>query len=489
MLENTKNYEDVSEKRSINYKEVERALPIVRKFIVSKQRILYGGMAIDLSLKAAKQDGIYKDDAIPDYDFMSPDFYNDSNELAIILQKEGFTNVSSINALHLTSRRVRVNFVPVADITYIPQSIYEKLPTIKVKDLKVIHPDFQRLDMHRAFNIPFENPPMEVVMHRFKKDQTRFRLLDAAYPIMPPDQKFDYDTKKQTTIVMSKEYLVNGVIGGLAAYGLMYQCLEAMLKEYLPEEEMPDIAKVEVEGSKTDLKVSFPAAWPIMTRFNILTDDFPTLAEKISKKTKTEPEYHNRYLDNIRPRAIYIDSGNEWWYEIFDVKGTLLPCYLVEDFMNLYNSKQAPYFKNMRIVQPQYLAMYFLQKSFGTNQPLKTMCYRYLYQSVLKLVETAEKLAPIAKEKNTYEKLPFYLTVNTYGTQNWSSDYVYSVKDKLYTINGILPAQRPALRPVFGFYPERGDAKWPEFDPSQSELFQIDGAQRTEPFEPVTLDI
>ena len=55
VLDNDKRFEDFAEKHSWNYGEIERALDIVHKFILKKQRIIYGGMAIDLALKAKGQ--------------------------------------------------------------------------------------------------------------------------------------------------------------------------------------------------------------------------------------------------------------------------------------------------------------------------------------------------------------------------------------------------------------------------------------------------
>ena len=134
VLDNDKRFEDYAEKHSWNYNDIERALDIVHKFILKKQRILYGGMAIDLALKAKKHKGIYREDAVPDYDFMSPDFFKDSLELADILYKAGFQNVGAINAIHVSTRRVRIDFIPIADITYVPKVIYNQFQRSNIRD-------------------------------------------------------------------------------------------------------------------------------------------------------------------------------------------------------------------------------------------------------------------------------------------------------------------------------------------------------------------
>ena len=84
VFNNSKVYEDIRERRTDGFADIERALEIVREYIVRKKRILYGGMSIDISLKLADHPGIYADDAVPDYDFYSPDIEGDGNEIADI---------------------------------------------------------------------------------------------------------------------------------------------------------------------------------------------------------------------------------------------------------------------------------------------------------------------------------------------------------------------------------------------------------------------
>src|SRR5271168_4672680 len=125
-----KKYVDISEKRSIYYNDIDKAFKIVQDFIIENKRILYGGLCLDINLKMSGHEGIYAEDAIPDYDIMSPDFYSDSNLLAKLLYDAGLPNISSINASHFNSRRVRVNFITVCDISYVPPNIFDKVPRV-----------------------------------------------------------------------------------------------------------------------------------------------------------------------------------------------------------------------------------------------------------------------------------------------------------------------------------------------------------------------
>lgn len=462
MIENTKIYTDIAEKRTTNYNEISRALDMVLNFIIERKLIIYGGMAIDLSLKISGHEGIYAEDALPDYDFMSPDFYNDANILALHLADAGFTNVSSINAQHITTRRVRINFIPVADITYIPQNIYDILPTLEYKILRkkmrVIHPDFQRLDFHRAFSTPFEKPPLEVFLNRAKKDQKRFRLMDQQYPI---DFNWEGNTKNMQEFIIPQKYLQNTAIGGVLAYGLFCTIFEAVVPS------VNFLLPIRSKFVGENLIISYPSEVGNIIKFNIICDNFEPLAAKISKDLAEKPKYFNRYLDDFRPRTIEIGQ-----YEIFDNQTRKLPVFDCE-------------VKNVFLAQAQYILMYFLLKIYDIHDSSEKFTigkkhiadkyknfYLSLYTSLAKMVTEAETLG--LRE--------FFLSAQTYGETNWSPDYVNSVREKLAIIEN---KQIPQLRPIFGFYPEHSRS-WDPFNLDSSELFQINGKLHKEAFTPIT---
>ncbi len=474
VLDNSKIYEDIAKRRSFQFNEIERALTIVHAFIIKKKRILYGGMAIDFALKKSGHEGIYQENSIPDYDFFSPDFYNESNELADILNKEGFTNVGAINGAHLTTRRVRVNYEPVADLSYIPQEIYDKLPLLEYKRLNFVHPDFQRMDLHHAFNFPYENPPMEVILHRIKKDDKRFRLLDEYYPI-----EADAPTSKNQKLELDSSILdTNCIIGGLAAYAVMYQKFVEISKKYKIDTNS-EIAtgSYEITGKKIIFTIPWADKLKSNPLINILTSDYEKLLDSYKKQSKkSKPTWYNKFLDNIRPRMIIVDD-----LEIFDTKGLLIP-----GFTDKSNNQQ------LQITQPQCLLMYFLQKAFITDSKETREFYRWMYYSTLDIIKTMEPLIPeFIKSKiyNTFEA-PFFLTATIVGdkSKNWSSTYIYNVRERIFTIMGIIPSNRPMERPPMGYYPEQGNPPvvWTT---NNKEFFQIDGSELKEPFEPIILEI
>src|SRR6185369_16732339 len=125
------NYKDLTIKKASDYSLYMQALDIVQNFIHTRDRILVGGQAIDAALRMKGEEGIYNPDQIPDYDIISINYFQDAYDLGGILAKKGFKGISIINALHPTTMKVRLNFRELCDITYVPASIYNIIPTLK----------------------------------------------------------------------------------------------------------------------------------------------------------------------------------------------------------------------------------------------------------------------------------------------------------------------------------------------------------------------
>ena len=169
-------YEEATFKRDFQYLDLQKAFDTVVSFLKKKKRILVGGMAIDYSLRL-KGSKLYSDNKLPDYDFLSPEFHKDAYEIGSILSKMGISGVSIVRALHISTMKVRVNFVVIADITYVPKNIYDKIPTKVYEDITIVHPYWQMIDQHLALSLPLSGPPLEAIYSRMEKDLKRFDLL------------------------------------------------------------------------------------------------------------------------------------------------------------------------------------------------------------------------------------------------------------------------------------------------------------------------
>ena len=107
-----------SGKNKIDNPEIKQIIDIVEEFLKSTKRVCYGGTAINNILPL--EDQFYdKTIELPDYDFFSPDPLKDAKKLADIYYSAGFTEVEAKSGVHAGTFKVFVNFIPVADITYL----------------------------------------------------------------------------------------------------------------------------------------------------------------------------------------------------------------------------------------------------------------------------------------------------------------------------------------------------------------------------------
>lgn len=288
-------YEDITIKRDSNYANISKALDIVKEFVISKNLILYGGMAIDASLKIKGHAGIYHETKQPDYDFLSSDPILHSKQIGKLICNAELPNVSIINGIHVTTRRVRVNFISVADISFCPKTILDKIPTITKDGLIYTHPNFQIMDIHRSLSFAFESPTRPTIFHRWARDMKRYDMLYPLYPI-----KASNVTVKTYTPKLDKNILKDHCIGGWAA--LSYW----------------------VTGDINKLKI--PVGEPI----TILSDSFTEFT-----RNKPSAIYRNSLFGKI-PRNVDVTIDN-YTYNIIDNEGDRVAAECIGDKIYVTN--------------------------------------------------------------------------------------------------------------------------------------------------------
>lgn len=154
--------------------------PIVRDFIYKRGLKVYGGVAINSYLPEEAK--FYTKEENPDYDFFSPDPWNDATDLADIFHDKGYKFVEARAGIHKGTYKVFVDLWPVADITYIPQSDFDRIETKTIDDVRVVSP-FKLLEsMYKEFSEPYANAS------RWPKVANREKLLRKWYN--PLNQKF-----------------------------------------------------------------------------------------------------------------------------------------------------------------------------------------------------------------------------------------------------------------------------------------------------------
>jgi len=161
---------------------VQKIIEIVEKFLQKKGRVCYGGTAINNILPTEFQ-FYHKDIELPDYDFFSAEPLKDAKELADIYAKEGFTEVEAKSGMHGGTFKVFVNFIPVADITYLPKELYNSIKkhAIVKEGIYYAPPDYLRMAMYLELSRPKGDTS------RWEKVLKRLILLNKVYPLKGRD--------------------------------------------------------------------------------------------------------------------------------------------------------------------------------------------------------------------------------------------------------------------------------------------------------------
>ncbi len=422
----SKQVEQVRDMHHIYRDALTECYKVVSEYIIRHKRILVGGMAIDHALRA-KGSFLYETEKV-DYDFISPDFHKDAYNIGQELAKK-FSGISIIGARHISTMRVRFEFIPVADITYVPKNLYDIIPTIEFMGIRNIHPHFQMIDQHRAMTHALENPPQEtIISSRYEKDVKRYILLAQFYPV--PIQKGLKVKLNHYEIPYS--YIYNNCLGGYisAIYWLKKIGVET---------------SANVAFSKKKLHLSIPEDGKIL----ILTDDFKSLLHKFSG---AKIKYYNAFLDKV---SRYIEvTTSDTIYEIHDNKGEKI---VAEDLGKIHI-----------LGMSGTMTWLLLQGLFYKNE---WCLYIYKHLKIAFIKEGHGKFLP---------KFTFY------GKYNWSDSYLLHLNRQLNKLgykkidNSMVPRN---------FHPNKGDIIPPDaydFDPTQSPFYQQD-SKECKPFDETEL--
>ena len=430
-----KDYEVIAQLNDKDGATTDKALSIVKKFIIEKQLIIFGGLAIDYALRL-KGSEIYPINQRPDFDFLSPKSIDHAYELADILYTAGFESVSAIRGIHVQTMKVRTSFIVVADIGYAPQDVFDSLPTIDYQGMKIIHPDYQRMDIHLAFCFPFSNPPREDVFHRWKKDLKRFNILENYYPIVSDLKTLDTNTMIKRVITKFPIDLIGEptnlkvALHGFAAYAIMYEAVQTLLENF-GSKIVLSVCPLHIEFIDTH---TIAVEQPIEAN---LTFASPWISE-ISQKVKYDKKFAP-YMD-VFPSSFQFGNAI-----ILDTSNRLLATNIYQILHTKMKNKKTMY---TYIVSPQYLLLWFLYKAHTSKQYKDT--YRKFYLETLKIIETAEILlseeydSTITSEAHktlldVFALSPFSPTINTLGDTNHDLAYIIKIASTIQRCKDLTP--------------------------------------------------
>ncbi len=428
------------------YKEILRAIEIVKDFIRSKQLILYGGTAIDMALRL-KGHKLYEDDAMPDLDFVSWKSAEHSYELSDILFNAGFNEARSIVAIFLTTMKNDIgdnNFV--ADIKYLPKSVFDVIPTLMYDGMKFVHPLWQFLDVHSALSFPFDNPPTEVIFDRWTKDIKRFNMMLQHYPVEFP--KINSDTKINITVPERYRALV---WNGCAAYAFIYkQYVEIVEKLHLNPENLPKISPSTLTATEEGITIATIDGAFVVSHYDV---------EKcVSDYALLDAQHFRPFGSAFSERVEANKHGMK--IRVCNTHGKMLSINEVE-----YGGAQ------YRIVNVQGCMLYFLGCHFvyrTSNPELSTLCLSR-YVSLLHMTFIGD-VAKGTDAEEMFTRSALHPSVNVYGKTNSSKQNEYILSMIYEKIDGSEPMKKP-----FPYFPHRRKPH-PTFNYAEAESFLMDGS-------------
>jgi hypothetical protein len=199
-----------------NSESVIHMIQILEDFIRKKKCVCYGGTAINNILPKHAQ--FYnRDFEVPDYDMYTPRALEYAKELADVYLKSGFKEVEAKSGVHHGTFKVFVNFIPIADITYMNPKIFKAISkdSIKVNNILYAPPDFLRMGMYLELSRPLGD------VSRWEKVLKRLILLNKYRPLKTKNcNRVTSSYKRTKAYYITRDTLVEqGVVffGGYAS--------------------------------------------------------------------------------------------------------------------------------------------------------------------------------------------------------------------------------------------------------------------------------
>lgn len=342
-------------KKQVNSGEINKLIKILEGFLIKKKLLLYGGTAINNILPKHAQ---FYDRAveIPDYDFYSPNAMNDAIELANLYYKHGYTEVEAKAGMHFGTYKVFVNFIPMADITYIPQKLYESIEAdaITIDKIRYSPPNFLRMNMYLELSRPAGD------IERWDKVLKRLTLLNKYYPfsVEYDCNKVDFQRQMETTDKDSQERIYTVIRDSFIEQGVVFfgGYASSLYGKYMPYKQQKMIKKI----PDFDVLAEDPESVSM-----IILEKLHKMGFKEARKVKHEP------LGEIIPMHYEIHIGDELLAFIYEP----IACH---SYNSLKINGKTINVATIDTMLTFYLAFYYADKSYYNNDRIMCMA-QFLY--------------------------------------------------------------------------------------------------------------
>ena len=514
--ENADAYKDMANQLDIDNDIINIAFNTIREFIISRKLILFGGMAIDYALKL-KGSRIYDDNVKPDYDIYSPRSIDDAYDLAEELKSLGLDGVSVFVGIHIQTMKISANNLPLADFGYIPQSVYDIMPYLEYNGIRILHPNFQRMDIHLALSFPFSNPPREDILGRLDKDTVRLDKLNEFYGITSNIKEINInsgifiETKLKTTMDINTNGYVPFAFHGFIAYYILRNALDDIIELFKVKDikDKPIQINVKVVDEFT-IKLELPTLKKSDKQYlfhNIIAAPYPNrIVNKQNSYKFISPKSTNNISggdnndniglfgevsDDIKIINQYLDLKPVSFFDNKTIEN--LEIYILNNkLLSVSHNKLDNYIVNT--VSPHYLLLYFLMMSYIDLE--NSEIYILFYTYIMNILNIAKQIYFNAMNENpknkdrlmeNYINSPFSINISTIGTINNNLSYILRTAKNATSLNDTPPRILELSSnikdliidlPKNYFLKSNSEKKRPIFDYKKNILFQRDGKLR-----------
>ena len=337
---------------------IQHIISILETFLRTNKTLCYGGTAINNILP--EQYRFYnKNIEIPDYDFFTPYPVECAKKLADIYYKEGYDEVEAKSGVHQGTYKVYVNFIPIADITFLEKDIFNNLfkRAIKINAINYCPPNYLRMAMYHELSRPMGD------VSRWEKVLKRLILLNKNFPLKGNSchtqdfqRHYEGSEKERNAIYeITRNSIINqGLIffGGYAA---------SLYGKYMPKKEKKQINSI--------------------PDFDILSED-PYSAATILKEQLMYEGYNNIKINKKKSIGEYVDIH----YEIIvnkDVIAYIYKANACHSYNNIYINGDKIKVASIDTMLSFYLIFIYANRPYYDENRLLCMS-EYLFKVQLK---------------------------------------------------------------------------------------------------------
>lgn len=437
---------------NFNRPTIERALDITAEYVAKHKLILTGGTAIDMALRS-KGTSIYDENALPDYDIISNRNLDHAAALAEILCKEGVKDINIINAIHITTVRVRIKNVTLLDATYLPENLMERIPYLDIGKFRLVHPDYQKIDQRLSLATLMADTGASLnIFNRLTKDIKRNQILREHFATSDSpsvDTKIFSNRIKLARSLFNIDpthmdrldpdcfvYTGDTCISGFLAYALYYH-------EYT-KDQTPLDGTIDPNVKLTDSTIEFDLPKEIGISILNCSDSIGPTLEKLSS---VQPDKFKRYnaLANLKP-ITFLAELSKYSIEVTDTYGARISS--VE-------------LGGMVVASTDYILMQFLRdRVYGQTEYIRNVNSMY-YESLLKMVLDRQQYDDSSKV--------WFPSISCYG-RDILAEYKAFAYEKVLN-----PEVANAYKPRNSYLRIPSCQTKSGFDPTTSHYFAIDG--------------